>query len=326
MLPSRTHNYGAWLVPYAEGTLDPARAALLEAQLARDPALSAEAAKVHRVTAQLRQAAAPSTSEADPRLALDPASLWPGVQSRLALKPLRRSRPARWAVGVCAASLALAAWLLHGPLSGSGRGQTPFPAPLRLTRGNGAATPVPISAARTRHKKRGRRTLSRPTYLALSPSNLPMPAPPAVRPQSPPPDPVSPALPGPNPAAPSAHTAVALEDGSAHFRLASPVHDALPESRPRPASDIPAGPTNEDAPPPDRPAPSDTAPRVQTGPAPAQDSSAAAPSHARKAHRHRPRRRHTAHHHAVPPATPALDVSPAAPAAPAPTPRNPRIL
>lgn len=297
MLPSRTHNYQAWLVPYAEGTLDSARAALLEAQMARDPALSAEAAKVHRITAQLRQAAALSASEADPRLALDPASLWPGVQARLALKPLRRSRPARWAVGVCAAALALCALLLYPLLFGVGTRQTQFPAPLRLTRGNDALTSVPISAARARHKKKGRRTLSRPTHLALSPSKLPMPAPLAGRPPSLPPDPVSPALPAPvpNPAAPSAHTAVALEDGSAHFRLASPVHDALPESRPRPASDPLAGRPPEDTPAQNTPAPPGAAAQTQSDPASAQDTPAlmpaSTPGHARKMHRHRPRRR-----------------------------------
>lgn len=323
MVSIRKHNFQAWLVPHAEGTLDAARTALLEAQMARDPALAAEAARVRGVTAHLHQAASLNTSEADPRLALDPIPLWPRVQARLARTPRRLPRSMGWAGGLCAASLALAALLLHGELHGMGGLQTRPPVPVRLSKENGAAGSVPGNVAHARHKKKGRRTLSRPTHLALVPSKLPALGPTAehlslVSPNLSPPN-----LPAPSPAADasSAHTAVVLEDGSAHFRLASPVHEIQPQIRPRPASDTPAASTGEDAPAAARPTPPDTAPQTQDDPAPAQESPttplAVTHSHARKTHGHRRfGRHHPPHPAASSTAPPTADAVPKPAAAP----------
>lgn len=67
-------HYRAWIVPYAEGTLDGRRRARLEAWLARDPVLAAEAEAERRVVARLRtsarHSAGPAAGEKD---------LWPGI-------------------------------------------------------------------------------------------------------------------------------------------------------------------------------------------------------------------------------------------------------
>lgn len=331
MLPARKHNYQAWLVPYAEGTLDAARAARLEAQLARDPVLSEEARRVRAVAASLRRAAALSTSKADPRLALDPAPLWPGVQERLTARPRRPQRLLPWAGGACAASLALAALLLHGTVSGVGRVQTPPAAPVRTANAGSAPLSGPQTDARLRHKKAGHRLHARPAHLAFIPAKLLMPMRPASR------FPVQaqvpvPALPASAPVdtAPSAHTAVALGDGSAHFRLASPVHDALPITHARPSAALPEERTSENDSAQTAPMPPGAAAQTQAIPASAPDDAASssaaspmpAPHPARKKHRHRGHRRH----HSRPRAAPASDIAPAVPASATPSPRNPRVL
>lgn len=331
MLPARKHDYQAWLVPYAEGTLDAARAGSLEAQMARDPVLSEEARRVRAVAAQLRRAAALSTSEADPRLALNPAPLWPGVQERLAHTPRHLPRPMWWAGGMCAASLALAALLLHGTVSGVGRVQTPPAAPVRTANTGSAPLSGTQTDARLRHKKTGHRLHARPAHLAFIPAKLLMPMRPAsrfpVQAQAP-----VPALPASAPVdtAPSAHTAAALGDGSAHFRLASPVHDALPITRARSHAAMPEERTSENDSAQTAPTPPGAAAQTQTAPASTPDdaaSSSAAPSApaphpARKTHRHRGHRRH----HSRPRAASASDIAPATPSVVPPTVHNPRVL
>jgi len=321
MISGRKHNYQAWLIPYAEGTLDAARTALLEAQMARDPALSAEAGQVRAVNAQLRRAAALNTSEGDPRLALAPAPLWPGVQKRLAHRPRRLPRPAQWAGGACAASLALCALLLYVSLPGIGTRQTPLPAPLRTATAGGAAAANASASARMRRKKTGRRPHARPMPLALRPPKLPMPAHLADRPPPLPSFSPAPALPAlvPSSAAPSARAAVAWKDGSAQFRLASPVQDALPENSSRPASDTLADPAGANTPAPDKPAPPDTAPPRQADPDASASASipspAAAQEHARKTYRHHLSRRHYSRHPAAPNTAPVTGLPPAKPVA-----------
>lgn len=335
MVSIRKHDYQAWLVPHAEGTLDAARVARLEAQMARDPELSEEAQRVRAVTAQLRRAAALSTAEADLRLALDPAPLWPNVQERLAARPRRLPRPMWWAGGACAASLALAALLLHGPLSGIGTRQMPPSAPVRTANAGGASLSTAQNAVRARHKKAGHRLYARPTRLAFSAVKPLPPARPAAHFPVPPPA-LTPALPAsaPGDAAPSARTAVALGDGSGHFRLASPVPDALPIPRARPAA-APDERTSPDAPTSDKTAPPlGDSTETQARPAPDTDTAASTPaapplptaSHSRKSRSRHPYRRHHFRHQAVPVAAPASESSPAAPAAAPLGPRNPRVL
>lgn len=332
----RKYRYQAWLVPYAEGTLDDARTAHLEAQLARDPALASEAHRVRAAVAQLRRAAAQSMADTDPRLALDPAPLWPGVQKRLTAKPRRLPRSAPWAGGICAASLALGALLLHGLPHGIGTVQTPPPVPVRVANTNDASAFMPETAARMRRKKAGRRTHSRPARPAPGASEMLPPARLAARSPAPPPEASAPALPAlaPAPAAPPAHAAVALEDGSAQFRLASPVPKTSLESRPRPASDMPTARPQADAPRQDTPAPTDSPAQAQNDPTTTRDGSASAPAaasltlprYARKTHRHRPRRRHASRRPAAPAAVPAPASSPATPTAVPPSPHSSRAI
>ena len=108
------HRYQPWLVPYAEGTLDERRRAKLEARLARDPALAAEAEATRRTVGRLRDASGDENSEAAPG---SPApSVWPQIEARL--RPARRAapRPWFWAGGLCAAA-SLAWATLWGPLT-----------------------------------------------------------------------------------------------------------------------------------------------------------------------------------------------------------------
>ncbi len=327
-------NYEAWLVPYAEGTLDAARAALLEARLARDPALAAQAETVRVVTARLRQAAAQNTAEADPRLSLFPAPLWPGVQARLAPMPRRPVRRLQWAGGACAAGLTLGALLLHGSLSGMGTRQTPPAVPARTASADSGLSPAPGDAARLPRKKKGRRVYARPLRLVLGkPKALPPMRLAARSPLAPPRLP-APSLPTPAPvsAVPSARTAVAV--GAAHFRLASPVHEDKPDTLPRPASDASAGRANEDQPASDTPISPAGTMQAQDSSASTQDAPALAPvtpplpasRHARTLHRHRARQRHHGHRHAAPAAVPASAVSPATPDAPLPNSHNSRAI
>lgn len=108
------HWYYSWLVPYTEGTLDARRQAQLEARLARDPALAAEAEALRRTAQRLRASA---QEERDAAESGPPSSeVWPGIEARL--RPIRRSapRPWLWAGGLCAAA-ALGWATFWGPLT-----------------------------------------------------------------------------------------------------------------------------------------------------------------------------------------------------------------
>lgn len=106
--------YKSWLVPFAEGSLDARRRAKLEARLAGDPALAAEAEAVRRTVRRLREASQEENGGATP--AAPAPSAWPQIEARL--RPARRTaaRPWLWAGGLCAAT-SLAWATLWGPLT-----------------------------------------------------------------------------------------------------------------------------------------------------------------------------------------------------------------
>ena len=112
---NRNTQYYEWLLPYLEGGLDEARRAQLEARLAADPALAAEAKRLARTLGGLRGAASRSLR---PENASVPADLWPHLRARLVLDPVPRPRPrAWWLAGVgapAAAALIVAAIWLPG--------------------------------------------------------------------------------------------------------------------------------------------------------------------------------------------------------------------
>ena len=110
---NRNTQYYEWLLPYLEGGLDEARRAQLEARLAADPALAAEAKRLARTLGGLRGAASRSLR---PENASVPADLWPHLRARLVLDPVPRPRPrAWWLAGVgapaTAALIVAAIWL-----------------------------------------------------------------------------------------------------------------------------------------------------------------------------------------------------------------------
>lgn len=323
----RPHNCQAWLVPYAEGTLDPLRAALLEARLARDPALAAELAAIRAVTACLRTAGAHSTAEADPRLSLDPAPLWLGVQRRLTSVPRRLPRTAPWAGGVCAAALALGALLMHGSWPAGKTRHMPLAPPARVANARGAAFSPPAYAPHARHKKTGRRIASRPTHPAFGKSKTALATRLADRPKAallPRPDAVLPA-PTPAPDAPSPRTAVAWNAGQARFRLASPVReDKLGSAAHTAEGTFPSrqetnAPLPDNAVPSESPAPAsgDKAADQELPAAASLDAPTPAPRAAHKTHRRRLRHRHHVRRYAASGAVamPPVPVTPAGGAA-----------
>ncbi len=137
--------YRAWIVPYAEGTLDARRAATLEAWLAHDPVLAAEAEAERRIVARLRDAAQ------GVGMAPGDKDLWPGIAARL--EP-RRSlvRPLLLVGGLSAAATSLAWATLWGPLG------HPAPAPRVVVVASGGIPDVivvgPPSARRHGHPGR----------------------------------------------------------------------------------------------------------------------------------------------------------------------------
>lgn len=107
----RNTNHDEWLVPYLEGELDEAQAARVQARLAADPALTAEAERLRQTLGHLRRSAG---REPNPTNASVPADLWPRLRQRLEPAPApRRTAHFGWMAGVgAAAALALAAvWL-----------------------------------------------------------------------------------------------------------------------------------------------------------------------------------------------------------------------
>ena len=156
--------YRAWIVPYAEETLDARRRAKLEAWLARDPILAAEAEAERRVVTRLRAVA--QSSEAAPGA----QNLWPGIRSRL---EARRSplRPLMLVGGLSAAATSLAWAALWGPLH---RPATPAP-PAIVAANTGNPTVIVIGPTSRRNLEHaGHRTRRNSDHLArrLAPSTL----------------------------------------------------------------------------------------------------------------------------------------------------------
>ena len=114
---NRNARYQEWLLPYLEGALDEAQTALLEARLAADPALAAEAERLRRMGGGLRASAARTAPQENAKV---PADLWPHLRARLVLDPAPVRRPRAslwWAAGVgapAAAALFVAAFWLPG--------------------------------------------------------------------------------------------------------------------------------------------------------------------------------------------------------------------
>lgn len=109
----RNAKFYPWLLPYIEDDLDAARRARLEALLAADPDLAAEAERLRRTCARLQAARTP------PANAVPSADAWPRLRARLVPAPAPPSRPARgwWLAGAgatAAAGLVLGAVLLPG--------------------------------------------------------------------------------------------------------------------------------------------------------------------------------------------------------------------
>lgn len=133
--------YQSWLVPYVEGTLDPRRRGQLEARLARDPALAAEAEGLRHAARRLRTAAQEQRpAEAVPAGTADSSALWPGIRERL--RPAPRISPGQWAWagGLCA--VATLAWAVTlGPLTSHRTPGTNHTSPQAVAV---VPTPVPV--------------------------------------------------------------------------------------------------------------------------------------------------------------------------------------
>jgi len=214
------HWYQTWLVPYAEGTLDERRRAKLEARLARDPALAAEAEAMRRTSQRLRAAAQNEKSAPAPDAAPAVSELWPGIEARL--RPARRTapRPWLWAGGLCAAA-SLAWATLWGPLThhtanttqhGTTVAQTVPEAP------PSSGTPR-TNPRRGGHPRKSPRNFGRP---AKHPVRVKKKAPPAR------PDPADLLANGVAPAPTTDGTQDATDatpSASGHLRLATDVHD-----------------------------------------------------------------------------------------------------
>lgn len=290
--------YRAWLVPYTEGTLDPACTAALEARLARDPALAAEAEALRAVASRLRQSAQGVASDADPRLSLAPSPLWPGIRARLVPPRPRPAPRPLWAGGLCAAMLVLVAWLWHGPASPPR--QMPLPAPMPLRAAVNLPVPGADSPRRVRHAPRraagyahmAKRRLPTLTRAAALPRRL------LARGETPKPDDKAPlpsaaALPAD---APQARPAVQISGTPTRFRLASPLRDTPRVADPaRPVPwDVPGTTRQPPAAPTEAPGSAQSeapnAPAVTT----AVDGDSTAPT---RAVLHRPHRRHARRRH-----------------------------
>ena len=178
---NRNPRYNEWLLPYLEGGLDEAHQAQLEARLAADPALAAEAERLRRTLGGLR-----GMSTRTPRLenAQVPANLWPHLRARLVLEQAPAPRPrarAWWLAGVgapAAAALIVAAFWLpnwHTP-SQSEFSHRPVVVP-KLT----PASPMPSSGQAQPGSGVSTPTISPPAKKSLKAVLLkPLPAPPVV--------------------------------------------------------------------------------------------------------------------------------------------------
>jgi hypothetical protein len=105
------------LLPYLEGTLDETQRMQVEARMAADPALAAEAERLRRTVSGLRGSASRLGPAENSEV---PATLWPRLRARLEETPLPAPRPRSqswWLAGVgatAAAGLAVAALWLPG--------------------------------------------------------------------------------------------------------------------------------------------------------------------------------------------------------------------
>jgi hypothetical protein len=140
------HRYRDWLVPYVEGTLDARRRAKLEARLAQDPILAAEAEAERRVAARLRETVPSLGSTAGEQ---GEQSLWPSIQARL--EPRRPSiRPLILVGGLSAATATLIGAALWGPLKPS----PPVANITKIASGNGVSPVIIVipPPVRTAHR------------------------------------------------------------------------------------------------------------------------------------------------------------------------------
>lgn len=184
----RNPQYYEWLLPYLEGGLDEARRALLEARLAADPALAAEAERLRRTSGGLRAAASRTPP---PENAQVPDDLWPHLRARLVLDPTPRPRARLWwAAGVgapAAAALIVAAFWLPGwhtpemalpshKSAGPAKVVLPLSVPPPAPSSAGAAYPTP-SAKRSVAKPVLAASRPAPVAPKTNPFTLPAPVP-----------------------------------------------------------------------------------------------------------------------------------------------------
>lgn len=310
-MPLMKHWYHSWLVPYAEGTLDERQRAKLEARLASDPALAAEAEAVRRTVGRLRSVSQNEHGEAAP-IPASPSELWPQIEARL--QPARRTepRPWLWAGGACAAA-ALAWATLWGPLTP----HTAYP----VNPGNAVqsiaektpslATPAPgLGSSRHPRKPHGSsKIVKHPGRVHKST--------PVSRPE-----PVDLLASGAAPTSTmdDSHTAAdAPQSGPGHLRLTTEVHDL-----PRKAPDQANQDGTADKPTADQVPPSDdggAAAKAGESTGNAQEHQAPAPPSRRKRHHRRHRRHHSGEQAApvqtapsLPPDTiPRVDTAPPSP-------------
>ena len=135
-----------WLLPYLEGAYssDAARQAEIEARLAADPALAAEAAAMRRTLTAMRGVAART---ARPETAAVPADSWPRLKARLQPAP-RRALSWGW-LGGAGAAVAVAAGVVAVVLPGH---HTPTSASAPPLRTASRSAPAALPAAKPAQK------------------------------------------------------------------------------------------------------------------------------------------------------------------------------
>ena len=189
---NRNPRYNEWLLPYLEDGLDEAQQAQLEARLAADPALAAEAERLRRTLGGLRGASARTPRSENAQV---PANLWPHLRARLVLEPALAPRPrarAWWLAGVgapAAAALIVAAFWLptwhtpsqsdfsHRPVVGPKFVPAPpMPSSGQGQPGSGVSTPTVSPSAKKSSKAVLLKPLPAPPVVAdASPFDLPVP-------------------------------------------------------------------------------------------------------------------------------------------------------
>jgi len=251
---NRNAQYQEWLLPYLEGGLDEARRALLEARLAADPALAAEAERLRRTLGGLRAAA---SRTAPPESAQVPADLWPHLRARLVLDPAPAPRPRAhlwWVAGVgapAAAALFLAAFWLPGWHAPEVRPSRQQAAPAKALPSAPAPSPAPAAAGGGHPGASAKVSRARPSMAAPRP----VPVAPVAADKANPftlPAPAVPAAPQPKVFAMSgsAGGSAGLSNGSAPTtRSADRVPGRIAPPMPNPAPSLPPPPAPMVAPP-----------------------------------------------------------------------------